>query len=403
MSFSVVVTPRNGGRPLEAPSFGAGSLFAPDYGELLQVTCSTAYEEREAGWHGGFDLASWTVEPAGGQMIGMFQTKSPVVFMQGGSTLFKGLFSRSQPNDNGTVTFHAKGHCHELYRYDSYFSSTSPNVLFPTNQLVGGNLTTSFYGYELAEAGGLPIAYIDSPLGSRLPTGAWGASNVSQAAARLGTVLTKRLWELGYRFEVWGPVLVVRAPQTAPLWRYTPPRSVVGISDDDYASHLRLQFVNNSTGLDDTVEVGDAPTVAKFGRSERSVDYRGAGPMTETQAIALAGQVLETVKGRYVVAGGFTVTPSSGFTSMAGGAVRNIGFVRAGQPLVLDGVRSSQGEPLPQEPVLIARTEYVADIDRDKVTESLTVTLPGTVDRDIATLLAGKPRDTGELMSGTAA
>jgi hypothetical protein len=444
--MQVTVYPRGNARAVYSGPLGiawdgnarvvGGPIHSQSIGRLESVKFSTRYEEG----FGGHDLAEWVITPFGGYVGGLFRPGDHVRIVKGGGVCFEGEFSEAAPSEDGKVTLKAKGYAYNL---------TDDDVFYPTNRLVGGNLTTTWYGWEYAtDVLGMPISQVVGTI----PTGAYGSSESTMlnAPTKLAPVLTERLRETGERWAVWGRTLVIAADDLDPLWAYNAPASVVGVADTEYATHAGVWFVadglpgwNSGTtyALNDQVEYGganwtslqnsntnhapdedgsawwsatpmvrtpndysmvwaeDAVGVQRFDVRTVVADYRGLGLITSSRAQTIANQLLDLVKGRFLYSGSFTVGPDSGLTSIDGG-VADIAFVQAGRALQLNNLRTSQGSLMPDgSVVMIGKTDYswTAPASRlAKATESLTVTPMGAVPRNLGDILRGVPGgDTG--------
>ncbi len=141
--------------------------------------------------------------------------------------------------------------------------------------------------------------------------------------------------------------------------------------------------------------------VDRFDTRTADVDYRGLGPMSSSRATNYAQQLLDQIKGRFILTGTFTITPTSGFQTANGGEA-DISAVRAGDPLQLLGVLDDQGNLLDEDNTIIGRTRWSASVreDRSVEQESTEVTLMGTVPRDFGELLRGYPLDATGVVAG---
>lgn len=457
MGVQVTVWPRGTRRVRAAGPFGVDydgttrrvgtPLFVEQYGKLTAATASTRYEQG----FGGHDLASWVVVPHGGYVGGLMRPGDHVKITKGGGTVFEGEFSEAEPGDDGTITLHAKGYAYNLYDYDSVYwdaVSGSDDIYYPTTVLgVPTDTTEPLYGWAYAVVElGMPI---NSVVGDTSPwLSAFGDSDMSATPVKLADVVTAVHREQGERWAVWGRTLFVGPDETDPTWSYAPPESVVGVADSEYATHVLVWYVDsalstvqpwlagvaylagqtvsaggtwwtalvNNTGVTpvegatwtevavayrktdfSTVIAVDTPArLARFDTRTAYPDYRGLGVMDSVRAQNLAESLLEQVKGRWVLSGGFTVGPDSGFTSAAGGTA-DIAFVRAGQVLKLPGLRTDQGNLMDSDTTIIGKTEWSWSADG---AESLSVTPMGAVARSLSDLLRGVPLDATSVVSG---
>lgn len=421
-------------------------LFVEQYGELVSAQASTRYEPG----FGGHDLASWVVTPHGGYVGGMMRPGDHVKITKGGGTVFEGEFSEAEPGNDGTITLHAKGYAYNLYDYDSIYwhAVSGPDVYYPTTKLGDpADVAEPFHGWAYAVTQlGMPITNV---IGD---TSAWlqpfTDSEVAAAPIKLGDLVTSVHQEIEERWAVWGRTLFVGPDPTEPQWSYAPPEGVFGVADTDYATHVFVWYVDsslssvqpwnggtaytagdtvayngtwwqaqvNNTGVtpvegatwtevpvtykrsDFSMEraVDTAARIARFDTRTVVVDYRGLGAMDDARAGGFAASMLSQVKGRFMLTGGFTVGPDSGFASAAGGRA-DIAFVRAGQVLKMPGLRTSQGSLMDSDEQVIGRTEWSWSEDGQ---ESLNVTPMGAVPRSLGEILKGVPLDAATIVSG---
>lgn len=422
-------------------------LFVERYGELTAATASTRYEQG----FGGHDLASWTVKPHGGLVGGLMRPGDHVEIKKGGGIVFEGEFSEDEPGDDGTVTLHAKGYAYNLYDYPSLHwdaVSGGDDIWYPTTKL-GPLVDTSepfdAWGYATYVLG-MPI---NNVVGDVTPwSDPFGESNMAEAPLMLGDLITSVHQEQSERWAVWGRTLVVGADVTDPKWSYAAPEGVVGVADSDYATDVFVWYVSadlsavkpwvgaTAYGVGDRVSYGgtwwdallantgvtpvegstwkevpvayrktdfsmvrasDSPErVARFDRRVVVVDYRGLGAMDNVRALRLATKLLEQVKGRFILTGGFTLQPDSGFTSIGGGTA-DIAFVRAGEMVRLTGLRTDQGNLMDSSDVIIGKTEWSWSADGQ---ESQQITPMGAVPRSLGDILKGAPIDSTAMVAG---
>lgn len=416
-------------------------VFATDIGKVVSASASTTYGDGI----GGHDLASWTIAPFGGYIGGLFRPGDHVRITKGGGIVFDGQFSEAAPGDDGTVELHARGYRYDLYEYDSVYwdqLSGADDVYYPTTQLGDpADATEPFYGWAYAVRSlGLPINQVVGDTSDWLNP--FGATKMAPAPIKLAPLVEGVAQQNGERASVWGRTLVIAADDMTPRWSYAAPAGLVGVADTDYRTHVGVWYCANgpaawsalttysigavvvyddrwwralasSTGVT-PVEGStwqeqpiayrpsdfsltwaiDNVGIQRFDVSTEIVDYRALGKITN--AGELASNLLSQVKGRFTLSGSFSVGPESGFASAAGGKA-DIAFVRAGQAMQLPGVRTGQGNLMPDGDVfMIGKTEWSWSPDG----ESLSVTPMGAVPRNLSSILAGKPLDAGSVISG---
>ena len=457
MGVQVTVWPRGAHRVRAAGPFGVDydtqtrrvgtPLFVEQYGELTGVSASTRYEQG----FGGHDLASWTVKPHGGYVGGLMRPGDHVRITKGGGIVFEGEFAETEPGDDGNVTLHAKGYAYNLYDYPSIFwnaVSGGDDIYYPTTKL-GPLVDTAepFHGWGYATyVLGMPITQVIGDVGPW--SDPFGESDMAEAPLMLGDLITSIHQEQDERWAVWGRALVIGADATDPSWSYSPPAGVVGVADSDYATHVFVWYVSSdlspvqpwvgatayavgdrvsydgtwweallaNTGTTPVegstwkevpvayrktdfsmVQAVDTPErIARFDVKVAVVDYRGLGAMPAIRAQRLATKLLEQVKGRFILTGGFTVGPDSGLTSAAGG-VADIAFVRAGQVLKLPGLRTDQGNLMDSDTTVIGKTDWSWSAGGQ---ESQQITPMGAVPRSLGDILKGSPLDSTSVVAG---
>lgn len=460
MGVQVTVWPRGRYRVRSSGPFGitygtldrrvGNPLFVGDYGELVSVEASTRYEPG----FGGHDLASWAVKPHGGYVGGLMRPGDHVRITKGGGIVFEGEFSEAEPGSTAVgsrnpITLHAKGYAYNLYDYDSIYwqpVTGGDDIYYPTTKLGAPDDTTTpldGWGYAVTELG-MPINQV---IGAGWTT-AFGESDMAEAPIKLGELITAIHQENGERWAVWGRTLFLGPDQTVPKWSYAAPDGVFGVADTDYATHVWVWYVSDdlcsvkawlggiSYSAGDTVSrdgrwwrakvdnsgvtpvegstwtevptayrksdfsmaraVDSPDRIARFDTRTAVVDYRGLGTMPGVRASELASQLLQQVKGRFILSGSFPVGPDSGFASAAGGTA-DIAFVRAGQVLKMPGLRTDQGNLMDSDTTIIGRTEWSWSAAG---AESLQITPMGAAPRSLGEILRGVPLDAASVVSG---
>lgn len=404
--MNVTIWPRGSKRVYESASSDANTHIT-DVGELLDVTYSTRMEGN--GSFGGHDLASWTIDPFGGYVGGLFRPGDRVRIMLGGGTCWEGEYAEAEPNADGTVTMHARGHGYDLYDTDSLYQkqvSGYPNEGWPTNRLADSATLlpppldqSERYGLENAVWGNLiPLAQIVGTL----PLDALGGEEQAEKPIKLGPVLTGLCNAAGKRWAIWGRTLVIDTAPSTPMWVYDAPESVIGVADSDYRTHVYVQYTYVGAGgdVDGVADAVDVPGLARFDESTETVDYRavinptthpGVAGVQAAAAQAKAAELLDQVKGRFLYTGSLTIGPESGLATPTGGKPP-IAFVQAGQMLRIPEMRTGQGNLMPGGRVdfVIGKAEYRWSLEGE---ESLTITPQGAVARDLASILAKPDAD----------
>lgn len=426
-------------------------VFATDIGELVSVSHSTRYEDG----FGGDDLSKFKLKPNGGYVGGMFRPGDHVRISRGGGKVADVELSEVVPQGDGTVDFNCKGHAYNLEDYDSIYVASVGSASYPTTRLmksVGYTPSADLFGWEWAQSIGMPINQVVGDVG---PMRTWyGESWASPEPVKIGTVLTEVCRSNGVRWAVWGRTLVLAAETTTTKWAMDAPEGLVGTASTDYYTRVGVTYIPDSlippnysdatvyapgstvvyqekwyqkrvasvAGIDptETVSVGGVDVLA-WGELPRSrsvrpsdlrtvwavqdtdginlfdekttvIDVRDRGAIPTAQANTLAATVLTYAKGRFVVNGSFTVGRDSGFKSAAGGfAGDSLAFVKAGDGMRINHLRTTQGNVLPGFQV-IGKTDWSWDAaDGGDGQESLTITPMGAPPRNIANIVASIP------------
>jgi hypothetical protein len=117
---------------------------------------------------------------------------------------------------------------------------------------------------------------------------------------------------------------------TTPTYQVTPDVVALGTADDNYASTVKVRYIDSSTSLFTTATATDANTQARFGRREFAVDLTSSQPpMSSTAAQGFADGILAKSKGRLSWTNGLTLTSNE---------IQTIGGVPADLSLVAEDV-----------------------------------------------------------------
>jgi hypothetical protein len=395
--MQVTIWPRGSKRTYEATSADANTPIT-DVGELLSVEFSTRMERTQDSAFGGHDLARWRIQAFGNFLGGMFRPGDHVRISTNGGVAWEGEFSETVPQGDGTFEMNARGYAYNFGEYDSmYFKvQLGQDELRPTHRLVGGLWPTlpvgdgPYFGLEYALVHlGLPIAqFVGTVSGDD-----WKDVEAAPEPTKLQPVLTGLTTADGNRWAVWGRTLVIDTDPTTPTWQYAAPDAVVGMADTDYRTRVGVWV--DIGGTEWTWWGIDEEGLTRFDEFTEVVDYRTIGGDQ-----ALADSLIEQVKGRFLFSGSITIGPEDGLSTPTGGKVP-IAFPRAGQMLLVPGMRTSQGSLMPDgmNQFIIGRTEYRWSLEGE---ESLTITPQGAAPRDVATLLK-PPGGPGEQLQAGAA
>jgi hypothetical protein len=103
-------------------------------------------------------------------------------------------------------------------------------------------------------------------------------------------------------------VLAFTADPTTPTYQITPAAVALGTSDDNYASTVKVRYLDSTTGTYLTRTATNASVAARFGVKQYMVDVTDRGAMSSTTAQSIADQTLALAKGRLSWTNNLTVT-----------------------------------------------------------------------------------------------
>lgn len=242
----------------------------------------------------------------------------------------------------------------------------------------------------------VPDDGIDGIASLRAPLVRWGTLGTSPLGidgdlALSGDVLLMRAAKAAGKRGVvdrWGRVSLVADP-TAPSWLLGGMSNYVGTADDEFLTWLWGRYVvsvDGSTGLPNawaTVHKDDPWAAAKFGAdSQRTVDLRGLGVLSEADAQGNVDGRFALVGGRMAPTAGFTVTRQ--WLSRMNGAPGDPSAIRAGDMIRLAAVRDFRTSTANRAAMDLVMGEVEYDVDSD----TAAVTPMGYVPRDFSSALA---------------
>jgi hypothetical protein len=134
------------------------------------------------------------------------------------------------------------------------------------------------------------------------PTVSEGLNTVAALLGASATVNGQR-WGVGQ-----DNVLAFTADPTTPTYQITPAAVALGTSDDNYASTVKVRYLDSTTGTYLTRTATNANVAARFGVKQYMVDVTDQGAMSSTTAQSIADQTLALAKGRLSWTNNLTVT-----------------------------------------------------------------------------------------------
>lgn len=142
-----------------------------------------------------------------------------------------------------------------------------------------------------------------------VPATAPAATTTSENLNTVGVLLSAAAQAAGKRWLVKNDNLVhfVSDPVT-PTYQVTPGVVALGTADDDYASTVKLQYLDSTTGTYLTRTATNTQVAARFGVKQHMVDVTDRGAVSSAVAQGWCDQVLALTKGRLAWTNSITVT-----------------------------------------------------------------------------------------------
>jgi hypothetical protein len=169
----------------------------------------------------------------------------------------------------------------------------------------GNTTTVPTTAVDQAMADGWRIAGRDASVTSTSPS----SSTTSDGLNTVGALLSAAAQAAGKRWGVKNDnLLYFMSDPTTPTYQVTPGAVVLGTADDDYASTVKVRYLDSTSGAYATRTATNAQTAATFGVRQFPVDITDRGAMSSTAAQNIADQILALSKGRMGWANGLTVT-----------------------------------------------------------------------------------------------
>jgi hypothetical protein len=186
-----------------------------------------------------------------------------------------------------------------------------------------GNATTVLTtAVDQAIVDGWRISGRDSSIPATSPTSLTTSDNLNT----VGQLLSAGADVAGKRWGVRNDNrLYFTADPTTPTFHVTPGAAALGVADDDYASTIKVRYLDSTTGTYLTRTASNAQTAAKFGVRQMVQDITDRGAMTSSTAQNVADQVLALFGGRLGWTNGITVTSNEILTT--GGVPASLSLV----------------------------------------------------------------------------
>lgn len=307
-------------------------------------------------WPGGPYEASWSMTLPQGFRHPALQRGQLVEVMDGMGRVWSGLLSDPDP---GESTFKATGLCREAEQYLCFDAA-------------GNTTSVPDVAVDQAITRGLPWV-------RRMSLGATAFTATTDPLNFVSALLDSRADELGQRWRVDpdGEVRMLPDP-TVPAWHMTPGSVDLGLSSDEYASHIFLRY-RGPTGAYATAATSDDVAAAQFGHREFAGDATGLGRITAGKAASLAAGVLAKGKARLGWTSGIEATPVE--LTTAGGVPADLSLVVAGDLIRIHGLFDEQASARAFVDVVVAESQYT---DSD---QSISLTPQGMTERTLADVL----------------
>lgn len=143
----------------------------------------------------------------------------------------------------------------------------------------------------------------------------------------VGAVVAAGAEIAGKRWGVKNDNLLYFMPDpSTPSYMVVPDVAALGTADDDYASTVKVQYLDSTTGTFLTRTATNAQTAARFGVRQYPVDITDRGAMSSSAAQNVADQVLALFKGRLGWNNGLTGLTSNEILT-AGGVPADLSMV----------------------------------------------------------------------------
>jgi hypothetical protein len=183
-----------------------------------------------------------------------------------------------------------------------------------------GNATTvPTTAVDQAITDGWRISGRDSSVPATSPSALTTSDNLNTVGAVVGAAADVAGKRWGVRND---NLLYFTADPTAPSYQVTPGAVSLGVADDDYASTVKVRYLDSTTGTFLTRTATNSQTAARYGVRQAMVDITDRGPMTSTAAQNVADQVLALDGGRLGWTNSLTVTSNELLTM--GGVPANL-------------------------------------------------------------------------------
>lgn len=291
---------------------------------------------------GGPDEAEWEMQLPASTHHPFLRRGAIVEVLLGSYPVWKGVLAEPTYGDNGWE-FHAHGLAAEGKRYLCLNSLGLPNGAIDgvIDQAIGRGLPwlrpVSINPWEFGN------------LGTENPS---RYNYISDLMSAYADMVGKR-WGVGA-----DGIVYLKVDDATPSWHMTPGSGVFGLADDEYASHVYIQYISEAF-LPVTQSFNDPVAAANFGRSERMVDATSMGPTAWLNVAALGAGLLAKGAPRLGWTAPLDVTRWQ--LTTPGGTPASLPAVKAQQMVRLHGVTNTQGVPLPYVDFVIGATTYNDD------------------------------------------
>jgi hypothetical protein len=156
-------------------------------------------------------------------------------------------------------------------------------------------------------ADGLAVAGYDSTV----PSTAFGGTSSTDELMTIGSLMNAYGDSVSKRWYVNNQNIVgFKVDPTTPSYIVTPGTVALGTADDDYATVVKVRYLNSSTGAYTTAKspASASAVETRFGRREYGVPLIGMGAMSSATAQGFADGILAKAKGRLAYTNRMTLT-----------------------------------------------------------------------------------------------
>lgn len=152
--------------------------------------------------------------------------------------------------------------------------------------------------------------------------------------------------------------VIMAADSTTVAWQLAPGVVSLGEQDSDYASALKIRYLDSGTSTYQTVSAVDAAAANVYGYREDGVDLTPLGAISPVAAAIYGNSIL--AKGRARLGWANDVTIGRYELTNMGGAPASLSMVRAGQVVRVHGAYDPLGVT-PYRDVVLGKVSYAPD------------------------------------------